>query len=72
MKRILSNYEQWEVYYTDVILGKDQNEDAIEEQLGGATSFLSLRRWNRKICNSIKMFIESVMTTVVDPKLPFL
>lgn len=70
MKRILNNYEQWEVYYTDVILNTDNNEDVIEIEMGGATSFLSLRRWNKKICNSINLFIESVLTTVIDPKAP--
>ena len=29
MKRILKNYEQWEGYYTEIILNNDQNEDII-------------------------------------------
>ena len=54
-----------------MIINREKNEDVIEEELGGAVSFLNLRRWNRKICNSINMFIESVVTTVVDSKIHF-
>jgi hypothetical protein len=70
MRRILSNYQQWEAHYTEAILQTDSNEDIIETRLGPTVSFLYLKRWNSKICSSIILFIESVLTTAVDPKAP--
>lgn len=65
MKRILFNYEDWDGYYTDAILNAENNEDVIEKMLGPSVNFLFLKRWNKKIINSINIFIESVLTTQV-------
>lgn len=70
MKRILFNYQQWENYYSQVILNNEYNEDVIETKIGPAVTFLFLKRWNKKICNAINIFIETVLTTVVSDELP--
>jgi len=57
------------VYYTQTILDREDNEDVIETKWGPVINFLFLRKWNRKICKTIKLFIESVVTTVLPKNL---
>ena len=61
IKRLLQTYEEWEIYYTTVIMDEEDNIDVIEKMYGKIVNFVFLRKWNRKICKIIKMFIESVV-----------
>ena len=59
MRNLLNTYEDWEIHY-DTIIGKEKGQDTIESRWGPTFSFDYLKKWNKKICNSITIFIESV------------
>ena len=49
--------EDWETYFTNIILNQENNEDVLHKEYGGCINFLFLKRWNKKIIKSIHMYL---------------
>lgn len=63
IQHLLSSYQQWELHSTHLILSTDHNEDFLAAKYGPHCNYLLLRKWNRRICNAIDLFLQSVIST---------